>query len=204
MQSQSASQQASRQSAAQESQASRQSAAQESQASRQSAQSANREDWQSYGQQQQQDRQNYASNQYDNYHSGNTYNYYGGGYYGGAYYAPPPSGAAYAAGVVTGAIIGSTMTAAAFSAQSQSCTKVIVGSVTYYQCGSTWYQPTYQSSKVATRGASLSVGRVAAMGSRLAFEAGFHLLNAGLERGHLLLQFCQITREDLATTALVG
>jgi uncharacterized membrane protein YdbT with pleckstrin-like domain len=151
MQTQSASQQASRQSAAQESQASRQAAAQESQASRQSAQSANREDWQSYGQQQQQSRQsygqqqqqsrqNYASN-YDDYHGGCCY---GGAY--GRYY--PSTGGAYAAGVVTGAVIGSTMTAAAFSAQASSCTTVIAHGVTYYQCGSTWYQPTTQGSQV--------------------------------------------------------
>jgi len=123
-------------------QASRQSAAQESQASRQAAQAANREDWQSYGQQQsrqsygqqqQQSRQNYASDYYDDFHRH-------GGYY--------PTGRAYAAVVITGAVIGSTMTAAAFSAQAASCATVLVGGLTYYQCGSTWYQPTTQGSQV--------------------------------------------------------
>ena len=70
---------------------------------------------------------------------------YYGGYYGGYY---PSTGGAYAAGVVTGAVIGSTMTAAAFSAQATTCTKVIVSGITYYQCGSTWYQPTTQGSQV--------------------------------------------------------
>jgi hypothetical protein len=125
------------------------------QTSRQSAQASNREDWQSYGQQQQQSRQNYgqqaqqsrqnyASN-YDNYHSGCCYGGYYGGYHGGYY---PSTGGAYAAGVVTGAIIGSTMTAAAFRAQASSCTQVIVGGMAYYQCGSTWYQPATQGSQV--------------------------------------------------------
>jgi hypothetical protein len=141
MQSQSASQQASRQSSAQESQASRQSSVQETQASHQSSQSANREDWQSYGQQQQQDRQNYASD-YDNYH----YSGYGyGGAHGGYY---PSTGGAYAAGVITGAVIGSTMTAAAFSAQAKSCSTLVVSGITYYQCGSSWYQPMTQGSQV--------------------------------------------------------
>jgi ABC-type sugar transport system substrate-binding protein len=49
---------------------------------------------------------------------------------------------------VTGAVIGSTMTAAAFSAQSASATQVVVGGVTYYQVGSTWYQPVYQGGQV--------------------------------------------------------
>jgi hypothetical protein len=40
------------------------------------------------------------------------------------------------------------MTAAAFSAQASSCTKVIVSGLAYYQCGSTWYQPTTQGSQV--------------------------------------------------------
>jgi hypothetical protein len=114
------------------------------QASRQSAQAANREDWQSYGQQQQQSRQNYASN-YDNYHAGCCYGGYYGGYHGGYY---PSTGGAYAAGLVTGAVIGSTMTAAAFSAQAASCTQVIVGGMAYYQCGAAWYQPTTQGSQV--------------------------------------------------------
>jgi hypothetical protein len=93
---------------------------------------------QSYGQQQQQNRQNYA-NSYDNYHP--TYNYYGGGYY-------PSTGGAFAAGALTGAVIGSVMTAASFNAMSAPKTPVYVNGVTYYQVGSTWYQPVYQGGSV--------------------------------------------------------
>jgi hypothetical protein len=110
------------------------------QANRQSWSSQNQENRQSYGQQAQQSRQNYASNHDDYHYSG----------YGGYYYHPPTYGygGAYAAGAVTGAIIGSTMTAAAFSAMSTPKTPVVVGGVTYYQVGSTWYQPVYQSGQV--------------------------------------------------------
>jgi len=44
--------------------------------------------------------------------------------------------------------IGSVLTAAAFSAQSSSCSAVSMNGMTYQQCGSTWYQPTYQGSEV--------------------------------------------------------
>jgi hypothetical protein len=45
-------------------------------------------------------------------------------------------------------VIGSVLTAAAFSAQSSSCTSVSVNGMSYYQCGSTWYQPSYSGGSV--------------------------------------------------------
>ncbi|HEX9666441.1 MAG TPA: hypothetical protein VGA95_07770 [Thermodesulfobacteriota bacterium] len=118
-----------------ERQSSRQSYGQDAQQSRQSYGQDAQQSRQSYGQDAQQSRQNYADN-YDDYH------YHGGGGYGYGY------GGAYAAGAVTGAVIGSTMTAAAFSAMSAPQTQVVVGGVTYYQVGSTWYQPMYQGGQV--------------------------------------------------------
>ena len=104
------------------------------QASRQETTSSNQASRQSSAQTAQSSRQNYASN-YDGYYRPPAYGY------GGA-------GGAYAAGVVTGAVIGSTMTAAAYSAQAASCTTMVVNGITYSQCGSTWYQPTTQGSQV--------------------------------------------------------
>jgi hypothetical protein len=40
------------------------------------------------------------------------------------------------------------LTAAAFNAQKASCSSLMVNGMTYYQCGSSWYQPTYQGSNV--------------------------------------------------------
>jgi hypothetical protein len=40
------------------------------------------------------------------------------------------------------------MTAVAFSAQKASCSAVSVNGVTFQQCGSTWYQPSYQGGSV--------------------------------------------------------
>ena len=40
--------------------------------------------------------------------------------------------------------------------------------------------------------------------SRLAGEPCFNILDAGLERGHLLLQIGEVAREDLALPAIVG
>jgi hypothetical protein len=114
-----------------------QSSSQANQASKQESRQGygqqQQESRQSYGQQQQQSRQNYADN-YDDYH-------HGGGYY-------PSTAGAYAAGVVTGAVVGSAITAASYNAMSAPKTTVVVGGVTYYQVGSTWYQPVYQGSSV--------------------------------------------------------
>jgi hypothetical protein len=69
--------------------------------------------------------------------------YHGHGY--GGYYRP---GGAYAAGAVAGAVVGATITAAAFSAMAVPPAPVVVSGVTYYQSGSTWYQPVYQGGQV--------------------------------------------------------
>ena len=53
-----------------------------------------------------------------------------------------------AGGVLAGMAIGSVMTAAAFSAQSSSCSSLSVNGMSYYQCGSTWYQPSYSGGNV--------------------------------------------------------
>jgi hypothetical protein len=95
---------------------------------RQSNQAENREDWQKYGEDMQDQRMDYADD-----------NYYGGVYRGGA---------PLAAAAVTGAVIGSTMTAASFSTISSDCGYISMDGVTYYQCGPTWYQPTYQGDQV--------------------------------------------------------
>jgi hypothetical protein len=50
--------------------------------------------------------------------------------------------------MVAGMAIGSMMTAAAFSAQASSCSAVSINGLTYYQCGSTWYQPSYSGGSV--------------------------------------------------------
>jgi hypothetical protein len=49
---------------------------------------------------------------------------------------------------VAGAVVGATITAAAFSAMAVPPTPVVVSGVTYYQSGSTWYQPVYQGGQV--------------------------------------------------------
>jgi hypothetical protein len=116
---------------------------QSTQASRQQYKTAAREDWQSHGTQRQQSRQSYgeqarrqrqdyADDYLDDYHR--------------HYYRSYPVGAGLA---VAGAVaVGTTITAAAFQSQSCPMTPVIVGGYTYYQCGSTWYQPAYQGSQV--------------------------------------------------------
>ena len=45
-------------------------------------------------------------------------------------------------------VVGATITAAAFSAMAVPPTPVVVSGVTYYQSGSTWYQPVYQGGQV--------------------------------------------------------
>jgi hypothetical protein len=102
------------------------------QQSRQDYGQQQQEDRQSYGQQQQQNRQDFAED-YDDYHHG--------GYH-------PSTAGAFAAGAVTGAVIGSTMTAASYNAMTAPKTIVVVGGVTYYQVGTTYYQQVYQGGSV--------------------------------------------------------
>ncbi|MRR58836.1 MAG: hypothetical protein EG824_11585 [Deltaproteobacteria bacterium] len=85
---------------------------------------------QEYGQQQQENRQDFAED-YDDYH----------------HYGDYPAGAV-AAGAVTGAVIGSAMTAASYNAMSAPKTVVVVNGVTYYQVGTTYYQQVYQGGAV--------------------------------------------------------
>jgi hypothetical protein len=88
----------------------------------------NREDWQDYGNEHQQDRQDYINN-YDDYYHDDHHGYYG-------------------AGVVAGAMIGSALTAAQFNTVSSSCSSLTINGLTYYRCGSTWYQPAYKGDQV--------------------------------------------------------
>ena len=82
-------------------------------------------------------RQDFADDYLDDYHSH---------YYGGHYYGSYPVGAGLA---VAGAVaVGTAITASAFAAMSCPMTPVVMGVYTYYQCGSTWYQPAYQGSQV--------------------------------------------------------
>jgi hypothetical protein len=61
-------------------------------------------------------------------------------------YGGYPVGAGLA---VAGAVaVGTAVTAAAFQSLSCPMTPMVVGGYTYYQCGSTWYQPAYQGSQV--------------------------------------------------------
>ena len=126
------------------SQTSRQNTAKDLQTRQQAGDAANREDWQSHANQDREDRQDYRTNtredwqDYDESHGG-----YYGGYYRGYGYPAYPAG-----GVAAGMAIGSTMTAAAFNQQKASCTTLIVNGMTYYQCGSTWYQPSSQGGNV--------------------------------------------------------
>lgn len=126
------------------SQASRQNTAKDMQARQQAGDAVNREDWQSHANQDREDRQGYRSNAREDWQD---YGEPSGGYYGGYYrgygYPAYPGG-----GVAAGMAIGSTMTAASFNAQKSSCSMLVVNGTSYYQCGSTWYQPSYQGGNV--------------------------------------------------------
>jgi hypothetical protein len=72
-------------------------------------------------------RQDFADDYLDDYHHHS---------YGGHYYGSYPVGA------------GLAITTSSFAAMSCPMTPVVMGGYTYYQCGSTWYQPAYQGSQV--------------------------------------------------------
>jgi hypothetical protein len=112
-------------------QESRQASGQQRQESREASAQQRQTGRQSTAQDMQENRQEWA----DDYH--------GHGY--GGYYRP---GGAYAAGAVAGVVVGATITAAAFSAMAVPPAPVVVSGVTYYQSGSTWYQPMYQGGQV--------------------------------------------------------
>jgi hypothetical protein len=125
--------QSSAQSQQDERQQSWQSYGQQQQQSRQSYGTQHQQSWQSYGQQQHENRQNWA----DDYHGGCCYHGYG--------YS---SGGAFAVGALTGLALGTAVTAAQFNASTAAKTPVVVNNVTYYQVGSTWYQPQYQGGQL--------------------------------------------------------
>lgn len=69
---------------------------------------------------------------------------YGYGYRWDNYYHPVARAAvATAAAVTTAAVIGSM-----YRALPTGCVTILRGGLTYYQCGSAWYQPTYVGSSV--------------------------------------------------------
>jgi hypothetical protein len=130
-----AQQQASRQQQQASSQSSRESNARELQSTRSQDKATAREDGQSYGTQRQEDRQSYgeqARNQRQDYADD--------------YYGSYPVGAGLA--VATGVAVGTAITASAFQLMSCPMTPVVVNGVSFYQCGSTWYQPAYQGNSV--------------------------------------------------------
>jgi len=127
------------------SQASRQNTAKDLQTRHQAGDAANRKDWQSHANQGREDRQGYRTESREDWQDyGEPRREYwenGGGYYGASPAYP-------AGGVVTEMAIGSSVTAAAFNAQKASCRTLVVNGTSYYQCGSTWYQPSAQGGNV--------------------------------------------------------
>ena len=86
-----------------------------------------REDWQDYA---------------------DDHNYYGPGYYGGYGYGGTVAGAAVA-GAALGAAAGAAAAQPYYSLPCSGAATVVVGSTTYYQCGSTWYIRAYSGGNVA-------------------------------------------------------
>ena len=145
--------QSSAQSTTQERQSSRQSSAQSMQSSAQSQQGERQQSWQSNEQQQQQSRQSYATQHQQSWQSygqqqqENRQNW-ADDYHGGCCYHGYSSGGAFAVGALTGLALGTAITAAQFNASTAAKTPVVVNNVTYYQVGSTWYQPQYQGGQL--------------------------------------------------------
>lgn len=65
------------------------------------------------------------------------------GWGGGAYYRP-----GYGAAVVAGAAVGAAVVGSYYRTLPPSCVTVYRSSISYYQCGSAWYQPVYSGSTV--------------------------------------------------------
>ena len=133
----------------------RQDTAKQLQARDRAGQAANREDWQQYGREQQESRQQAAKERQNSrqdyaHDAREDWQEYGddhwrGGYRGGGYYNHP-----VAAGMAVGAAVavGTAITASAFSALTCTPTTVVVGAVSYYSCGGTWYTREYQGGNV--------------------------------------------------------
>ena len=118
----------------------------------------NREDWQNWADERQDDRQKFTNNamedRQDFYEENGGAYYYGGGWgYGHGHYMviDDDSDNDWAV-LVAGLVVGSTLTAAAFSSmqQSTSCTlsETTVNGVRYYRCGKTWYSRVMDGSNV--------------------------------------------------------
>jgi len=103
----------------------RQANRQGNQENRQDYHTENREDWQDYG--------NNARNDRQDYYDDNRY-------WGGNVEYPGAAAAAIA--------VGTALTVSAFNSQTCNPTVVSVGGVTYYQCGSNWYNQAYQEGDV--------------------------------------------------------
>ena len=113
---------------------------------RQDWKDSSREDRQDYGKDMQSNRQDYGDNVRDDrkeYYDDHSYRYYGSGYH---HYESWGSGGAFVAGLV----IGATLSAAAFSSAypSGGCVTTYIANVSYYQCGTTWYQRAYRGGNV--------------------------------------------------------
>src|SRR5262249_45343675 len=89
-----------------------------------------REDWQKNANNRREDWQDYADDH--DYYGG----YYGPGYYGGYGYAGTAAAAAVA-GAAVGAAAGAAAAQPYYSLPCTGAATVVVGSTTYYQCGST-------------------------------------------------------------------
>ena len=136
----------------QENQSQRQSTTQENQGERQTQQDENREDWQQYGQGQQEDRQEYGTESREDwqeygedYHGEGDWDEWDGG---DDWDDDDDEGRAFGAGVVTGLVVGATLSAASVSSQGCTMTTVYVNDVTYYQCGSNWYNKAYEGGEL--------------------------------------------------------
>jgi hypothetical protein len=103
----------------------RQANRQSNQENRQDYHTENREVWQDYG--------NNARNDRQDYYDDNRY-------WGGNVEHPVAAATAIA--------VGTALTVSAFNSQACNTTVVSVGGVTYYQCGSNWYNQAYQDGDV--------------------------------------------------------
>jgi hypothetical protein len=108
----------------------RQERRQENTQERQERRDEAREDWQKYEKNRREDWQEYAEDHYDDHVHGY--------YYGGTYY--PYYGTAVAVGVP---VATTTVVTPPYWNLPCTPTTVVVGSTTYYRCGSSWYMRAY-------------------------------------------------------------
>jgi hypothetical protein len=124
----------------------------DAQGQRGAQQDQNREDWQQHQSQQQEDRQQSASQRQEDrqdFYEDEVQPYGGYRYYGSGWEDDD-----FAAGMVTGFVVGTTLSMAAAQSMSSSpqasctMTTVPVAGATYYQCGPNWYQKSYTEGEV--------------------------------------------------------